>query len=63
MKRTIVIATLATLAACSQAERDRTEGNEAAAATAEVEAAPAAEVMAADGKSPVGTFEITASDG
>lgn len=62
MKRILVVAALATLAACSQGERDRAEGDDTAAATADAAATPA-EVMAADGKSPVGTFEITASDG
>lgn len=63
MKRMIVVAALATLAACSQGERERGEGDETAAATAPAAATAAATVMAADGKSPVGTFEVTASDG
>ena len=56
MKRLIIVAALATLSACSREEAAAPE------ATEEVAAAPA-EVMAADGKSPVGKYTITTAEG
>jgi hypothetical protein len=58
MKRIVIVAALATLAACQQ------EAAPAPEAAEEVAAAPAtAEVMAADGKSPVGKYQVTTADG
>ena len=62
MKRIIIVAALATLAACSQAETDA-DTDETAAATAEATTAAPAEVMAADGKPPAGKYRIIAGDG
>jgi len=56
MKRLIIVAALATLGACSREEAPAPE------ATEEVAAAPV-EVMAADGKSPVGKYTITTAEG
>ncbi len=56
MKRLIIVAALATLGACSQAEAPAPE------ATEEVAVAPV-EVMAADGKSPVGKYTVTTAEG
>ena len=56
MKRIVIVAALAALAACQQ------EAAPAPEATEEVAAAPA-EVMAADGKSPVGKYQVTTADG
>ena len=57
MKRILMIAALASLAACSKNEpAPAPEATPAAAVTP-------AEVLAADGKSPVGKFTITTSDG
>jgi len=56
MKKIIAVAALATLAACSQAEAPAPEATEEAAA-------PAAEIMAADGKPSYGKFEVTTADG
>jgi len=56
MKRLIIVAALATLGACSREEAPAPEATEEAAA------APV-EVMAADGKSPVGKYTVTTSAG
>ena len=57
MKKIMLVAALAALGACSkEAPAPAPEATPAAAATP-------AEVMAADGKSPVGKFTITTSDG
>jgi len=56
MKRLIIVAALATLGACSREEAPAPE------ATEEVAAAPV-EVMAADGKSPVGKYTVTTAAG
>lgn len=57
MKRILMIAALASLAACSRNEPEPApEATPAAAVTP-------AEVLAADGKSPVGKFTITTADG
>jgi hypothetical protein len=56
MKRIVLVATLAALAGCQQQER-------APAPEATAAAAPGAEVLAADGKSPVGKMQITTHDG
>ena len=60
MKKLIVLAGIAALAAC--AEPATTEAEAPADAAAEAPAA-AAEVMAADGMSPVGSYRITEADG
>lgn len=64
MKRTLMVAAVAALTACSQNEAAAPEA-EATAETAQAtpSAAAAQAVMAADGKSPVGTFAITSGDG
>jgi hypothetical protein len=56
MKKIMLLAALATLGACSKSEP-------APAPEATPAAATPAEVMAADGKSPVGKFQITTADG
>ena len=60
MKRIVLVAALATLAACQQQE-----AAPAPEASAEAAATPAADTgpLAADGKSPVGMYEITTGDG
>ena len=58
MKKIIVIAAIAALAACSKPAE-----SPAADASAAPEPAAVAGPVAADGKSSVGTFKITASDG
>lgn len=61
MRKIILVAALATLAACN--DREAAPAAEAETeATTEVATAPA-EVMAADGKSPVGMYKITTADG
>ena len=57
MKKLMLLAALATVAACSKNEPAPAPDATTAAATTP------AEVMAADGKSPVGKFQITTSDG
>ena len=56
MKKIIAVAALAVVAACSQAETEAEP-----AATEEV--VEEAEVLAADGQSPVGSYKITTEDG
>lgn len=56
MKRIVMVAALATLAACQQ------EAAPAPEATEDVAAAPAA-VMAADGKPATGIYQVTTADG
>ncbi|HUQ14321.1 MAG TPA: hypothetical protein VM055_08615 [Novosphingobium sp.] len=56
MKRIIVIAALATVAACSKPAP-------APEATTEATTAAVAEPLAADGKASVGKYEVTAADG
>jgi hypothetical protein len=59
MKKIMIIAVLAAVSAC-----DKPAPTPEAAATTEAAAvAPATEIMAADGKSPVGKFKITEADG
>ena len=60
MKRLILVAALATLAACSE-----TETAEAPEATEEVAAAPAeaAQPLAADGQPAPGMYKVTLADG
>jgi hypothetical protein len=59
MKKIMIIAAFAVVSACSK----EAPAPEAAATTEAAAATPAAEVMAADGKSPVGKFKITEADG
>lgn len=59
MKKIMIIAALAAVSACSKPA----PAPEAAATTDAAAAAPAAEVLAADGKTPVGKFKITEADG
>lgn len=64
MKRIIAIAAIAAIAACSKPEPAPEATSEAPMeASAEASAAPAAGPVAADGKSSVGTFKVTTSDG
>lgn len=64
MKRIIAIAAIAAIAACSKPAPTPEATSEAPMeASAEASAAPAAETVAADGKSSVGTFKVTTSDG
>lgn len=58
MKRLIVVAAFAAVAACS-----KPAPAPEATASAEAMPAPAAQVMAADGKPSVGKFKITEADG
>ena len=59
MKKIVLIAGLATLAACSkQAPAPAADATEAVAI-----AAPAAATVAADGKPSIGTYKITTADG
>lgn len=65
MKRIILVAALAGLAACSQEPAPAPEASDTAtpdAAMADT-AAPAGETMAADGKPSTGTFKVTDSEG
>jgi hypothetical protein len=59
MRKIIVIAALATVAACSK-PAPAPEASDTSAAAAP---APAVETVAADGKPSTGTFKITTSDG
>ncbi len=59
MKKFVLLAAIAAVAACSKPAT----APEAEASTAAVESAPVAENIAADGKSSVGKFKITSSDG
>jgi hypothetical protein len=61
MRKIILIAAVAALAACSKSE-PAPEATDAATAP-EATPAAAAEPLAADGKSSVGTFKVTTSDG
>lgn len=61
MKKLILVTALATLAACAESE-PAAEADTAPDAVAQAPAA-AAEVMAADGQSPVGSYRITEPDG
>ena len=64
MKRTIAIAALAAIAACSKPEPTPEATSEAPMeASAEASAAPAGETLAADGKPSIGTFKVTRKDG
>lgn len=58
MKRIVLVTVIAAVAACSPAET--TSEPEA---TEDVAAAPAAEVLAADGQPTAGMYKITAADG
>lgn len=58
MKRIVLIAAVAAVAACSKPAPEPAATTEAAAAPA-----PAAEVLAADGKSPVGSYKVTNAEG
>jgi hypothetical protein len=62
MKKIVLVAALATLAACQQQEAAPAPAPEA---STEAVATPAADAgpLAADGKSPVGMYEITTSEG
>ena len=60
MKRIIVIAALASVAACSEPAPAPEATTEAAA---EATTAAVAETVAADGKPSVGVYKVTASDG
>ena len=59
MKKLVLVAALATLAACSKPDAAPTADVTEPAATA----APAAATVAADGKPSVGTYKITTADG
>ena len=60
MKKIVLVAALATLAACSKPDAaPAADATEQAAAIA----APAAATVAADGKPSVGTYKITTADG
>jgi hypothetical protein len=59
MRKIVVIAALATVAACSKPA----PAPEAADTSAAAAPAPAVETVAADGKPSTGTFKITTSDG
>ena len=60
MKKIVLVAALATLAACSKPDTAPTaEATEQAAAIV----APAAQTVAADGKPSTGTFTVTTSEG
>ena len=58
MKSIVLIAAVAAVAACSKPAPEPAATTEAAAAPA-----PAAEVLAADGKSPVGSYKVTNAEG
>jgi hypothetical protein len=58
MKKIVLVAALATMAACSKPEAAPTE-----AATEVAAPTPAAENIAADGKPSVGKFKVTSHDG
>jgi len=59
MKKIMIIAALAAVGACAKPA----PVPDAAVTTDAAAAAPAAEVLAADGKSPVGKYKITNADG
>lgn len=59
MKKFIAFAALAAISACSKPA----PAPEADASTSAATSAPAAEVLAADGKSATGTYKVTLSDG
>ena len=60
MKKIVLVAALATLAACSKPDAaPAADATEQAAAIV----APAAQTLAADGKPSTGTFKITTADG
>jgi hypothetical protein len=61
MRKIVVIAALATIAACSK-PAPAPEATDTAADTTAA-AAPAVQTMAADGKPSTGTYKITTSDG
>lgn len=61
MKTIVFVAAMAALTACNQQEA--APAPEATPDAAVATPTAAAEVMAADGKSPVGTYQVTASDG
>lgn len=61
MRGIVLVAALAALAACNERAADPAAGATDAAAAATPTAA--AEVMAADGKSPVGNYRITTAEG
>lgn len=61
MRGTVLIAALAALAACNERAADRAAEAPDAAAAATPTAA--AEIMAADGKSPVGRYRVTTAEG
>ena len=64
MKRIIVIAALATVAACSEpAPAPEATADAGAEAAAEATPAAAAQTVAADGQPSTGTFKVTTSDG
>lgn len=59
MKKIVLVAALATLAACQQEPAPAPEATTEAAATPDAAAGP----LAADGKSSVGLYEVTTSEG
>ena len=64
MKRIIAIAAIAAIAACSKPAPAPEATSEAPMeAAAEASAAPAAETLAADGKSSAGVFKVTTGEG
>ena len=66
MKKIVLVAALAALAACSKQAAAPTDAATETAATEAAGAAPAAttaETVAADGKSSVGKFKVTSHDG
>jgi hypothetical protein len=62
MKKLVLVAALATLSACQQEAAPAPEATPDTAAATAATAAPAGS-MAADGKSPIGKFQITTHDG
>ena len=61
MKKIVLVAALAALAACNQ--REAAPADDAATDAAAMPAATTAAVMAADGKDPVGKYRVTTADG
>lgn len=63
MKKIVLVAALAALAACSKQEAAPTDAATETAATEAAAPTPAVTTVAADGKPSTGTFKITSADG